>query len=60
VARWRGGKLTTERKFGKAGTVREEYSLEGDGVLAVDVRLSGPQIVPPIQQRRYYKIKPQD
>ena len=54
TARWRGAKLSTERKLGKFGSVREEYSLDGT-TLVVDVRLSGPQIVPPIEQRRFYK-----
>lgn len=56
TARWRGAKLTTERKLGKSGMVREEYSIDqASQALIIEVRLSGPQIVPPIEMRRYYK-----
>jgi hypothetical protein len=53
VARWKGGKLTTERKFGQLGSIREVYSLDS-GTLIVEVRVTAPQLPQPLDTRRIY------
>lgn len=54
-AKWKDGKLTTERKLGSFGNVRAVYSVDTrSGVLIVDVRLSSPQLVPPLTLRWIY------
>ncbi len=54
-ARWRGGKLTVEKKYGKLGSVREIYSLRAEGKeLMIEVRITGEEIVTPIDQKRIY------
>lgn len=59
TAKWKSGKLTIERKLGKFGTVREEYSIDvATKELILDVRLSGPQVVPPMELRRFYGVAP--
>lgn len=56
-AKWKGGKLTTERKFGELGSVRETYSLDSDN-LVVEVRLTAPQLSQPLDMRRIYARVP--
>jgi hypothetical protein len=59
VARWKDDKLTTERKLGSFGSVREVYWLDARShVLIVEVRLSGPQLVAPLEMRRIYDLAP--
>ena len=53
VARWKGGKLTTERKFGQLGSIREVYAIDSDNVM-VEVRVSAPQLPQPLDLRRVY------
>ncbi|MGQ0702296.1 MAG: hypothetical protein ACT4PM_04095 [Gemmatimonadales bacterium] len=54
-ARWKGGKLTVERKFTSLGSVREVYSLSKDGKeLIVDVRLTAPALTQPMDSKRVY------
>ncbi|HEV8613457.1 MAG TPA: hypothetical protein VGQ73_08090 [Gemmatimonadales bacterium] len=56
-ARWKGGKLTTERKLGRFGSVREVYSLDSHDNLILEVRLTAPQLTQPMEQRRFYSRK---
>ncbi|HEV8151022.1 MAG TPA: hypothetical protein VGP61_12620 [Gemmatimonadales bacterium] len=56
-ARWKGGKLTTERKLGRLGSVREVYSLDSADNLILEVRLTAPQLTQPLEQRRFYGRK---
>ena len=59
TARLKGGKLTIERKFGASGTIKEVYSIAGDGKeLTVEVRLTGAEIGQPIDQKRVYDLQP--
>ena len=59
TARLKGGKLTIERKFGTAGTIKEVYSVGADGKeLIVEVRLTGSEITQPIDQKRVYDLQP--
>ncbi|HLG06695.1 MAG TPA: hypothetical protein VI383_11170 [Gemmatimonadales bacterium] len=54
-ARWKGGKLTIERKIGTSGTVREVYSMSKDRTeLTVEVRLTGSALAQPVDQKRIY------
>ena len=55
VAKWKGGKLTTERKLGKFGSISEAYWLDGKTQsLILDVKLTAPQLSAPIQRHRVY------
>lgn len=55
----KGGKLTIERKFGAAGTIKEVYSIGADGKeLTVQLRLTGAEIAQPIDQKRVYDLVP--
>ncbi len=57
VAKWKGGKLTVERKFGSTGTIREVYSLGADGKeLTLDMRFSGAELTQPIDMKRVYDL----
>jgi hypothetical protein len=56
-ARWKGGKLTTERKLGRLGSVREVYFLDSADNLILEVRLTAPQLTQPLEQRRFYSRK---
>ena len=59
VAKWKDGKLTTERKLGSFGTVREVYWIDaGSHALIVDVKLSGPELVPPVELHWIYDAAP--
>lgn len=59
TARLKGGKLTIERKFGASGTIKETYSVGADGKeLTVEVRVAGPEIPQPIDQKRVYDLVP--
>ena len=59
VAKWKGGKLTTERKFASSGNVREVYSIAGGGTeLIVEVRLTGGTLTQPMDLRRIYDAVP--
>lgn len=59
TARLKGGKLSIERKFGSSGTIKETYSLGTDGKeLTVEVRVAGPAIPQPIDQKRVYDLVP--
>jgi len=59
VARWKDGKLTTERKLGAFGSIRETYRLDPEAhVLIVDVRLTGAQGDAPLEMRRVYAAAP--
>lgn len=59
VAKLKDGKLTTERKLGSLGTLREVYSIDKDShELIVDVKLSSPSLVPPLEMRRVYDPAP--
>lgn len=59
VAKWKDGKLTTERKLGSFGSVREVYWIDSDShALVLEVRLSGPGITPPLAMRRIYDAAP--
>jgi len=53
-ARWKGGRLTTDRKLGQFGSIREVYSVNNDDDLIVEVRLSSPQLAQPVEMRRIY------
>jgi len=57
TSRWKGGKLTIERKFGSIGTVRETYTLGADGKeLNVEVRITGAEITQPLDMKRVYDL----
>ena len=57
VAKWKDGKLTTDRKLGGLGSIRTVYSFDAAGkVLLVDQKLSGPQIVPPLELHWVYDL----
>ena len=59
VAKWKDGKLTTERRLGSFGIVRQVYSLDARShVLIVEVKLSGPQLVPPMEMQWIYDPAP--
>jgi hypothetical protein len=59
TARWKDGKLTTERRLGSFGVIKEVYSLDPDShVLLVDVKLSAPQLVPPLELHWIYDLAP--
>ncbi len=59
VAKWKDGKLTTERKLGSFGSVRQVYSIDARSrVLVVDVKLSGPQLTQPMEMRWIYDPAP--
>jgi hypothetical protein len=59
VAKWKDGKLTTERKLGSFGTVREVYSIDAAAhALIVDVKLSGPELAPPVELHWIYDAAP--
>ena len=55
-ARWgKDGRLTTERKLGSFGSIREIFSLDpGTHELRVEVRLSGGSLQEPIDLRHIY------
>ena len=56
-ARWRGGKLTVEKKFGSTGSIREVYSLAAQGKeLRIEVRITGADIPTPVDQKRVYDL----
>ena len=56
VAKWKDGKLTTERKLGSFGVIKEVYSLDTTNqLLLVDVKLSAPQLVPPLEEHWIYE-----
>ena len=57
VARWKGGKLTTERKFGQLGSIREVYSIDSDNLI-VEVRVTAPQLAQPLDMQRIYARAP--
>jgi len=55
TAKWKDGKLTTERKLGSYGTIRETYHVDLDThQLIIDVKLTGGQGGAPIEMRRIY------
>ena len=55
TAKWKDGKLTTERKLGSYGTIRETYRVDPEAhQLIIDVKLSGGQGGSPIELRRIY------
>lgn len=59
VAKWKDGKLTTERKLGHFGAIREVYSLDAaTKELIVDVKLTAPQLSPPMEMRWFYGPAP--
>ena len=59
TAKWKEGKLITERKLGKYGTIKEVYSLETvNHELIVEVRLTGPSLSKPVEMRRAYDSSP--
>ncbi len=59
TARLRGGKLTTERKFGKMGSIREVYSLRDEGnEMLIEVRITTPSLMEPKTQSRVYSLTP--
>lgn len=54
-ARWKGSKLTVERKFTTLGSVREIYSVSKDGKeLLVEIRLTAPALSQPMDSKRVY------
>ncbi len=58
-ARWKGGKLILERKFGSTGSVRETYFLGAEGKeLEVDVRITGAELTQPMDMKRVYDLVP--
>jgi len=59
TAKWKDGKLTTERKLGSFGTIREVITLDAEAhELMVEVRLSGGQLSQPIDLVRVYDAAP--
>lgn len=55
TAKWKDGKLTTERKLGSFGHIREVFTLDPEShELIVDVRLTGGQLTQPIELHRVY------
>ena len=55
VAKLKDGKLTTDRKIGSFGSVREVYSIDADTHgLTVELKITGPAISPPISQLWFY------
>ena len=59
VAKWKGGKLTTERKLGSFGTVREIYSIDPAAhELTIEVKLTSPQMSVPMEMKRIYDAPP--
>ena len=59
VARWKDGKLTTERRLGSFGTIRETYRLDAEAhQLIVDVKLTGSQGDAPLEMHRIYTAAP--
>jgi hypothetical protein len=57
TAKWKGVRLTTERKFGQLGSIREVYSLDA-GSLLIEVRVTAPQLPQPMDLRRVYSRAP--
>jgi len=59
VAKWKDGKLTTDRKLGRYGAIREAYSVDAATKgLIVEVKLSAPQLSPPMEMRWFYEPAP--
>ena len=55
TAKWKDGKLTTERKLGSYGAIRETYHVDLDAhQLIIDVKLTGGQGGAPVEMRRIY------
>lgn len=55
TARWKDSRLTIERKFGNAGSVKEGYSIDPlTQRLIIEVRVSGPAFPKAIEVRRVY------
>jgi hypothetical protein len=55
TAKWKDGKLTTERKLGSYGTIRETYRVDPEAhELIIDVKLTGGQGGSAIELRRIY------
>jgi hypothetical protein len=55
TAKWKDGKLTTERKLGSYGTIRETYHVDLDThQLIIDVKLTGGQGGASVEMRRIY------
>lgn len=59
TAKWKDGKLTTERKLGSFGNIREVITVDPEThELSIEVRLSGGQLSQPIDLHRIYDAAP--
>jgi len=59
TAKWKDGKLTTERKLGSFGTIREVITIDPEAhELIIEVRLSGGQLSQPLDLVRVYDAAP--
>lgn len=55
TAKWKDGKLSTERKLGSYGSIRETYRVDTEAhQLIIDVKLTGAQGGSPVEMRRIY------
>ncbi|HEV8599063.1 MAG TPA: hypothetical protein VGQ69_06855 [Gemmatimonadales bacterium] len=59
VTKWKDAKLTTERRLGSLGVVRQVLWLDARAnVLIIETRLSGPQLTQPVELRWIYDPAP--
>jgi len=59
VAKWKDGKLTTDRKLGHFGAIHEVYSVDAAmKELIVEVKLTAPQLNRPMEMRWFYGLAP--